>query len=226
MENIIEVKNIAFGYGDKNILEDFNLNIQDRKFTCIVGENGSGKSTLIKLITGINKVQKGSKKVEVNVGYLPQRTLIQINFPASVEEVVLSGTINNNVKRIRYTKENKERALQSMKDLGIIELKKSCFSELSGGQQQRVLIARALCATDRLLILDEPVNGLDPSIVTQIYELLVKIKNTRNIAILMVSHDIARAINYCEHVIEMKDGKVVFEGPTSKFVEKENIGWV
>ncbi len=150
-------------------------------------------------------------------GYLPQKNEIQTNFPASIEEIVLSGTISNNIKSIFYKKEDKENAKSVMQELGIYDMRKQCFADLSGGQQQRVLIARALCATKKIIILDEPTNGLDPSIAKQIYELLDKLKKTDNVTILMVSHDIERALSYADTVIELIDGKVTYNGSPSNF---------
>ena len=214
----MEIKNLNFGYGnDKNILNNINIQVEEGKFTCIVGENGSGKSTLLKCILGLNKGYEGEIVKEDRIGYLPQKSEIQSHFPASIEEVVMTGTIGNNVKSIFYKKEDRENAKNIMQELGIFDIRKKCFADLSGGQQQRVLIARALCATKKLIILDEPTNGLDPSIAKQIYELLDTLKKNANITILMVSHDIERALNYADKVIEIEAGKVVFSGSPSEF---------
>ena len=148
---------------------------------------------------------------------MPQKSHIQTNFPATIEEVVLSGTISNNVRSIFYKKEDKEKAKQVMERLGIYDIRKKCFADLSGGQQQRVLIARALCATKDIIILDEPTNGLDPTIAKQIYELLDKLKTEDKITILMVSHDIERALSYADTVIELSNGEVTFEGTTKDY---------
>ena len=218
MSNLVEIKNLNFGYGnDKNILNNINIKVEEGKFTCIVGENGSGKSTLLKCILGLNKGYGGEIVKEERIGYLPQKSEIQSHFPASIEEVVMTGTIGNNVKSIFYKKEDRENAKNIMQELGIYDIRKKCFADLSGGQQQRVLIARALCATKKLIILDEPTNGLDPSIAKQIYELLDTLKKNVNITILMVSHDIERALNYADKVIEIEAGKVVFSGSPSEF---------
>lgn len=171
-----------------------------------------GKSTLVKCLLGLNKLQSGEINSEHRIGYLPQKTEIQSNFPASIEEVVLSGTIVNNIKKIWYTKRDKAIANKIMKELDIYDIRKKCFRDLSGGQQQRVLIARAICATEKIIILDEPTNGLDPMISTQIYEMLFKLNKKRKLTVVMVSHDISRAIKYCNKVIEIKDGKVTYMG--------------
>lgn len=216
--DLIQIKDLSFSYpSKKDTLKHINLKIKKGGFTCIVGENGSGKSTLLKCILGLNKGYTGEIIKTSHIGYLPQKSEIQSNFPATIEEVVLSGTISNNVKSIFYKKEDKEKAKQVMEKLGIYDIRKQCFADLSGGQQQRVLIARALCATKDIIVLDEPTNGLDPSIAKQIYELLDNLKKEENITILMVSHDIERALNYADKVIELINGKIVFEGKPQDF---------
>lgn len=210
---LIEVKDLCYSYPTKkDTLKHINLSVEEGSFTCIVGENGSGKSTFLKCILGLNKGYTGEIKKEEHIGYLPQKSDIQTNFPASIEEVVLSGTISSHLKSIFYTKEDKEVAKKVMERLGIYDIRKKCFADLSGGQQQRVLIARALCATKKLIILDEPTNGLDPSIAKQIYELLDDLKKNDGITVLMVSHDIDRALKYADRVVEIINGEVVFDG--------------
>lgn len=217
---LIKVKNISFGYFSQNeVIKNLSLTVKQGEFLCIVGENGSGKSTLMKCILGLNKVSKGSIEVEGRIGYLPQITEIQNNFPATIEEVVLSGTLPNNVKKIWYTKEDKEKAKQIMQELELYEMRKKCFCDLSGGQKQRVLIARALCSTDKIILLDEPVNGLDPKIVRQIYKMLAKLNKEKNLTIIMVSHDIGRAISYSSRVVEIENGKIVKDIPSSEYQE-------
>ena len=216
--DLIQIKKLSFSYpSKKDTLKNINLKVKKGSFTCIVGENGSGKSTLLKCILGLNKGYTGEIKKETHIGYLPQKSEIQSNFPATIEEVVLSGTISNNVRSIFYKKEDKERAKQVMQTIGIYDIRKKCFADLSGGQQQRVLIARALCATKDIIVLDEPTNGLDPSIAKQIYELLDRLKKEENITILMVSHDIERALNYADTVIELINGEITFVGNPKDF---------
>lgn len=216
--NLIEIKNLNFSYPTKkDALKDINIQVKEGTFNCIVGKNGSGKSTLIKCILGLNKGYTGEIIKEQRIGYLPQKSEIQSNFPASIEEVVMTGTIVNNVKSIFYKKEDRENAKEIMKELGIYDIRKMCFADLSSGQQQRVLIARALCATKRLIVLDEPTNGLDPSIAKQIYDLLDILKKNVHVTILMVSHDIERALNYADNVIEISEGEVVFNGKPSNY---------
>ncbi len=216
--NLIKIKDLCFSYPTKpDTLKHVNIDVKQGSFTCIVGENGSGKSTLLKCILGLNKGYTGEIIKEEIIGYLPQKSDIQTNFPASIEEVVMSGTISNNIKSIFYKNEDKENAKAVMEELGIYDIRKKCFADLSGGQQQRVLIARALCATKKIIVLDEPTNGLDPSIAKQIYELLDKLKKKDNVTILMVSHDIERALSYADTVIELTNGKVTYNGDPSNF---------
>ena len=216
--DLIQIKKLSFSYpSKKDILKNINLKLKKGSFICIVGENGSGKSTLLKCILGLSKGYTGEIKKETHIGYLPQKSEIQSNFPATIEEVVLSGTISNNVRSIFYKKEDKKKAKHVMQTLGIYDIRKKCFADLSGGQQQRVLIARALCATKDIIVLDEPTNGLDPSIAKQIYELLDRLKKEENITILMVSHDIERALNYADTVIELINGEITFLGKPQDF---------
>lgn len=216
--DLIQIKDLNYSYPTKkNTLKHINLKVKKSSFTCIVGENGSGKSTLLKCILGLNNGYSGEIIKPTKIGYLPQKSKIQTNFPATIEEVVLSGTISNNIKSIFYKKEDKENAMHIMNKMGIADIKNKCFADLSGGQQQRVLIARALCATKEIIVLDEPTNGLDPIIANQIYELLNKLKKKENITILMVSHDIERALKYADKVIELIDGEIVYDGNPENF---------
>ena len=166
-------------------------------------------------------IRNKNEKIKVlgRIGYLPQITEIQNNFPATIEEIVLSGTIPDHKLKIFYTKEDKQKAKEVMQQLDLYEKRKKSFNELSGGQRQRVLIARALCSTEKILLLDEPVNGLDPKIVNQIYKLLYKLNKEKNVTIIMVSHDIDRALKYSTRVIEVAGGKIVKNVPADKYVE-------
>ena len=191
---LIELKNLSLGYDNQTVLKNINLNIEENDFICVVGPNGSGKSTLIKGILGLIKPIKG--KVIYNnlkqnfIGYMPQETKIDSNFPASVYEIVLSGTLNRLGLKSFYTKKEKEIAQQNLKMLGIENLKDKNFCDLSGGQRQKVLLARSLCATSKLLILDEPSNNLDSKSKKELYKTIIDLNKNHNITIIMITHDL------------------------------------
>ena len=216
-------KNVSLGYEDGIVTEGLEFTVSKGDYLCILGENGSGKSTLIKAILGPKAQVKGdiewcgdTKKNEV--GYLPQQTLVQRDFPASVREIVLSGCVAKSGLRPFYSKEEKALADSSMKRLGIDTLSKRCYRELSGGQQQRVLLARALCATSKILLLDEPVTGLDPKAQIDLYELIASL-NKEGITIIMVSHDINTAIKYASHILHIGSRKQLFFGTREDYTK-------
>ncbi len=221
--SLLELKNVKYSYAiaqEVEILKGISFKVEKGEFVAIVGENGSGKSTLLKCILGLNKPTSGTIKLKARAGYLPQMTDIQNNFPATIEEIVLSGTIIDNPLKIFYTKQDKQKVENVLKELELFDMRYKCFNELSGGQRQRVLIARALCATENLLILDEPVNGLDPKIVGQIYKLLGKLNKEKDITIIMVSHDIDRSLNYATRVIEIEKGEIKKDVPSQDYLEE------
>ena len=216
--SLIKVKKMSFGYLKSiEVLKNINLNIKEREFVCIVGENGSGKSTLAKCILGLNKINNGSIECKYKMGYLPQLTEIQNHFPATVEEIVLSGTIGTEIFKIWYSKADNKKAKDIMEELNIYSIRRKSFSELSGGQKQRVLIARALCTTDKIMILDEPINGLDPKIAMETYELLNRLNKINKMTIIMISHDVDRAIKFCTRIIRMENGEICFDGKPSDY---------
>jgi len=221
--SLITIKNLALGYESHKIVENLNFTVNEGDYLCIVGENGSGKSTLIKTLLHLKQpldgeiiFSDGLKPQEI--GYLPQQTLVQKDFPASVREIVLSGCQGRCGLRPFYTREEKKLAEDNMKLLNITSLKDRCYRELSGGQQQRVLLARALCATRKMLLLDEPVSGLDPNVTLQMYELIRQL-NGLKITIIMVSHDIAAAVKYASHILHI--GETVFFGTKEEYINSE-----
>lgn len=221
--SIIKIENMSFGYTNSSeTLTNINMEINEGEFVAIIGENGSGKSSLIKCILGLNKIQKGKITVNDRIGYLPQLTEIQNSFPATIEEIVLSGTIPDNVLKIFYTKNDRKKAEDVMKKLNLFDMRKKCFDELSGGQRQRVLIARALCSTDKIIILDEPVNSLDSKVVSGIYDILNDLYKNKGITIVMVSHDVERCIKYCSRIIEMENGKIIKDINSKDYRKKED----
>lgn len=211
---VIECKNVVLSYENTVVAENLRFTVNEGDFLCIVGENGSGKSTLVKAILGLKSVTSGELSFGEGVttrqiGYLPQQTTAQKDFPASVYEVVLSGCLSDK-KGLFYSKENKQTALENMKKLEIDGLKNRCYRELSGGQQQRVLLARALCAAKKLLLLDEPVAGLDPVVTADFYSLIEKINREYGMTVVMVSHDLLYAAAHASHILHMRRDGAVF----------------
>ena len=207
-------KNLTLGYDNRAIQEDLNFSIDAGDYLCIVGENGSGKSTLMKTllhlqapISGSIELGDGLKKNEI--GYLPQQTVVQKDFPATVEEIVLSGTLAKCGWRPFYRKAEKKLAEEKMKRMEVWNLRKSCYRNLSGGQQQRTLLARALCAASKVILLDEPVTGLDPKVTAEFYQ-VTKDLSEEGIAVIMVSHDV-QALDYATHILHMQR-KTLFMG--------------
>lgn len=215
-------QNLSLGYDAKIILQDLSFSLDAGDYLCIVGENGSGKSTLMKTILGLmapirGKVLTGDGLKPNEIGYLPQQTDVQKDFPASVREIVLSGCQGRCGLRPFYNQEEKRIAAQAMAKMGVSKLQKRCYRELSGGQQQRVLLARALCATRKMLLLDEPVAGLDPGATAELYHLIKELNRQDRITVVMISHDIAAAVHYASHMLHI--GKTVFFGTTQDYLK-------
>lgn len=222
---IIECKELGFAYDGKTVLEEVNFSLNAGDYLCIVGENGSGKSTLIKGLLGLKApdagvIQYGDGLKRTEIGYLPQQTRIQKDFPASVYEVVLSGCLNSLGRRLTYSRAEKARALENMERMGIEELAGESYQALSGGQQQRVLLARALCATKRLLLLDEPVTGLDPIATGEMYNLIKLVNLCDSISVIMVSHDIHEAVRYATHILHLGHRQLFF-GTAAEYRESD-----
>ena len=222
-EPLITVRDLSLGYDSHAILTGLDFTVCAGDYLCIVGENGSGKTTLMKTLLQLTSPISGeiimSEGLSRNeIGYLPQQTLVQRDFPASVREVVLSGCQARQGLRPFYNKTEKKLADDNMKLLGITDLKDRCYRDLSGGQQQRVLLARALCATRKLLLLDEPVSGLDPNATLHMYEMIREL-NSMKITIIMISHDIGAAVHYASHILHI--GDTVFFGTKEEYINSE-----
>ena len=209
---LIDCRDAALGYEGRPIWEHLTFQVRRGDYLCIVGDNGSGKSTLLKSMLGLLRPLSGEIRLDESlrrgaIGYLPQQTRAQKDFPATVSEVVLSGFLSARGRRFFYSAAEKSQALMHMGKLGILELKDRCYRELSGGQQQRVLLARALCAARRLLILDEPVTGLDPAAAQDLYRTLAYLNKNEGLAIVMVTHDLQSALQYADTVLYAGQGK-------------------
>ncbi len=207
---LIECKNLSASYENREVLKNVNFSVEENDYVCIVGENGTGKSTLVKCLLNLKAPSKGSivynKQIKKGrIGYLPQQSLIKKDFPASVSEVVLSGCLNSLGARLFYSKKHKERAEYFMHLMNICNLKKSSFQELSGGQKQRVLLARAMCAAEKLIVMDEPVTGLDPIVTEEFYEAVEKLNKEENVAVVMISHNVKEAVKHAKHILHLSE---------------------
>jgi zinc transport system ATP-binding protein len=223
--SLIACQNASFSYEGRIAVSGLDFAVNSGDYLCIVGENGSGKSTLIKGLLRLKAPQSGKVvfgeglKAD-EIGYLPQQTASQKDFPASAYEVVLSGRLSARGIRPFYTKHDKQIAAENIRRLGIEDPGKKCYRELSGGQQQRVLLARALCATRKLLLLDEPVAGLDPLVTQELYRLIERINRETKLTVVMVSHDIRSAVKYASHILHLR-GKQEFFGRTADYAASD-----
>ena len=202
-------QNLCAGYDGRPVLQDLSFELLAGDYLCIVGENGSGKSTLMKTILGLQtpisgRILTGDGLRKNEIGYLPQQTVIQKDFPASVREIVLSGCLGRCGSRPFYNKEEKKLAAEAMEKMQIT-------------RQQRVLLARALCATQKMLLLDEPVSGLDPKVTAEMYTLIEKLNREDGITVIMVSHDVAAAVRYASHILHI--GGTVFFGTKADYLQ-------
>ena len=215
-------QNLTVGYDGRTVLQGLNFEVNPGDYLCIVGENGSGKSTLMKTILGLQApiggtILTGDGLRKNEIGYLPQQTQVQKDFPASVREIVLSGCQGRCGRRPFYSKDEKQLAAEAMDKMQITQLAGRCYRELSGGQQQRVLLARALCATRKMLLLDEPVSGLDPKVMAEMYERIEKLNREEGITVIMISHDISAALRYASHILHV--GSALFFGTKADYLQ-------
>lgn len=220
----IKCKDLVLGYEGIPVAEHISFEVNEGDYLCILGENGAGKSTLMKTLLGLTPLMGGSIVYgggleQYEIGYLPQQTFVQKDFPASVWEIVLSGTLPKCGRRAFFGRAERTLAEENMKRMDIWNLKKECYRNLSGGQQQRVLLARALCASSKLLVLDEPVTGLDPKVTVEFYQ-LIKDLNNEGLTIIMVSHDIHAAVKYASHVLHVEKERS-FIGTTKEYMRSD-----
>ena len=219
----LECENLTLGYDGNTVISNLSFTVNAKDYLCIVGENGSGKSTLMKTILGLKspmsgQIVTGDGLMQNEIGYLPQQTVVQKDFPASVREVVRSGCLNRRGLRPYYNNAEKQTAEDIMKKLGIASIANRCYRELSGGQQQRTLLARALCATRKIMLLDEPASGLDPKAAADMYELIAKL-NDGGTTIIMISHDIAASVKYASHILHIGSQSALFFGTKAEYTE-------
>ena len=222
---LITCREAALGYDTGVAVRGLNFTVNYGDYLCVVGENGSGKSTLIKGLLRLKsplsgEIQIGDGLKASEIGYLPQQTAAQKDFPAGVFEVVLSGCQSKRGLKPFYGKKDRQIALENLEKLGITELKNKCYRELSGGQQQRALLARALCATEKLLLLDEPVAGLDPLATQELYELIRMLNREQGLTVIMVTHDLRSAVEYATHILHLENRQMFF-GTTGEYIKTE-----
>ncbi len=220
---LLTIRNLSLGYDSRTIVEDLNFAVNAGDYLCIVGENGSGKTTLMRTLLRLQEpvsgqIDFGDGLQKNQIGYLPQQTVVQKDFPASVKEIVLSGCQGRCGLRPLYSKEEKKLAEENMQRMGIAGLAERCYRELSGGQQQRVLLARALCATGKILLLDEPVSGLDPKVTAEMYGLISDL-NREGVTVVMISHDIGAAVRYASHILHI--GSKIFFGTKEVYLRSD-----
>lgn len=223
---LITCENLSFSYDHKPVLNDLSFQVSKGDYLCILGENGAGKSTLIKGLLGLikpsGKITFSDGLTQSQIGYLPQQNEIQRDFPASVYEVVISGTLNKCGLFPFYSKKQKDIAELNIRLLGLCDIKKKSYQDLSGGQQQRVLLARALCSAESLILLDEPVSGLDPVVTNDLYELINHLNKEHNLSVIMISHDIKRALENASHILHLEHDNY-FYGTVNEYVKSNFI---
>lgn len=222
--SLLEVYSLSLGYDSKVVVSDLSFSVNKGDFICVVGENGSGKTTLIKGILGLisrfgGKLTYGDGLQKNEIGYLSQQPPYSRDFPASVREIVMSGFLSHSFFALTYSKAQRQEGLEIMKKVGVESLKKRSYSELSGGQQQRVLLARALCATRKLLLLDEPTSALDPLATNEFYSLIHTL-NSEGTAVIMVSHDINAAVRNASHILHLGNNEYFF-GTTHEYMHSK-----
>lgn len=225
MSELLKCEKLCLGYEGSVVAENLNFTVSSGDYLYILGENGSGKSTLIKALLGLKPQLSGEIDLcgdvgRNEIGYLPQQTIVQRDFPASVREIVQSGCINRCGLRPFYNKAEKKLAADMMKKLEISDLANRCYRELSGGQQQRVLLARALCAAKKMILLDEPVTGLDPKASAEMYELIESLNKKDGMTVIMVSHDMNAAVKYASHILHL-GGKQLFFGTKNDYMNSK-----
>ena len=217
---ILDCRDVSFAYDGKTVISNINFIVNDGDYLCIVGENGSGKSTLLKGILRLKSPEGGKINFGFSrndVGYLPQQNLHHRDFPASVYEVIMSGSVSK--MKLFHTSEDKRKAIEKMEKVRISELKNKSFKELSGGQMQRTLLARALMNAEKVLVLDEPVSGLDPIASEEMYSLISDLNN-RGMSVIMVSHDINQAVKYATHILHLGKQQLFF-GTKEEYLSSE-----
>lgn len=221
MSALIRFDNVTLGYEGQPVIKGLDFEVNKGDYLCVIGENGSGKSTMMKALLGFLSPMSGSiykdKKLKNAIGYLPQQQPFQADFPASVREVVLSGCQGRKRIFAFYNAADKKLADQNIERMNISHLKNRSFKELSGGQKQRALLARAMCAAEDLMLLDEPVSGLDPAATADLYKTIEQL-NRDGMTIIMITHDIGHVADAASHVLKLGQ-TMLFYGTVEEYRE-------
>ncbi|MBQ8181402.1 MAG: metal ABC transporter ATP-binding protein [Ruminococcus sp.] len=223
MKKILECDKLSASYDGTKVLSGLSFSLNEGDYLCILGENGSGKSTLVKCLLGIKspdsgKIILGDGLKSTDIGYLPQHTNLSAGFPATVAEVVISGCLGRRGLRPFYSAKEKETARHAMERLGVADLADRSCRELSGGQQQRMLLARAMCAAKKLLLLDEPVSGLDPTATAEMYQLIDDLNKKDGMTVIMVSHDVVKSLECANRILCLCCSEHSFFGTPEEYV--------
>lgn len=219
----IYAEGLSVGYNKISVCDNISFSIESGDYVCVVGENGAGKTTLLKTLLGLipsvsGKIGFSEKLKQYGIGYLPQRNELQKDFPATCEEIILSGRLRRGKLNLFYGRADKQAAADNAEKLGVTPFYKKSFAELSGGQQQRVLLARALCATENLIVMDEPVSGLDPETTKELYSVITEL-NQSGVTVIMITHDVKIALKYCNKVLFIGHGGNNFFGTADEYLD-------
>lgn len=220
--NAIEIRNLTVAYGENIALENFNLDVDEGSLMALVGPNGAGKSTLIKTILKFLKQITGEIKINKNtLAYVPQRNSVDWDFPTTLFDVVEMGCYGRVGLFKRVNKEEKQKVLKAIEQVGMLDFKDRQISELSGGQQQRTFIARALVQEADIYLMDEPFQGVDSTTEKSIVDILKKLKSEGK-TILVVHHDLQTVPTYFESVTFVNK-TVIASGKVQDIFTQENI---
>ena len=218
--DIIRLDRVSYAYGTKPVIQDLSFSVHERDFVGLIGANGAGKTTLLRLIVGLLQPDAGQIslfgtpadkfKDRHLIGYVPQRSQFNPLFPATVREVVLSGLFGRRKLFRRVSWQEQLQCDDALRTMNIEDLADKLIGALSGGQQQRVFLARALISSPKLLILDEPLSGIDAETQSNFFQLIKHMHQKHDMTFLMVSHDMEMVRSYLGQEPKESSGKLIF----------------